>query len=164
MPTDALLQMRAHYPATIRNQRVARKVRALVLDGKASDAWAVLKLESVARAEYIRGKIKAATRDVRLEYYAWKAADEVALRKVYENAYAQCAERIVNQYDPDSRARDKALLRDLERVIRDTAEEQQAHTLAAARQAADYGQRGAWVPMTQHLPTGSVLYGPGSPM
>ena len=161
---DALLQMRGAYPATTRNARLMKQVRSLVNDGKDGDAWALLRDKSVERAAYIRRRMKAATRDVRLEYYDWKAKDEAALLKVYEQAYAQTAERIVNQYDPDSRARQKALLGDLERVIRDTEREQQAHTMAAVRKAADYGQRGVWVPMIEHLPPGSTLYGPASPL
>ncbi|GAF74097.1 unnamed protein product, partial [marine sediment metagenome] len=164
MPADTLATMRAHYPATTRNARLMKGLAATVGAGNEKDAWDALRAASVNRAAQIKRRIKSATRDIRLEYYDWKVVDERALLKVYEDAYRHTAERIASSYDPHVRARNQALLRDLERIIVDTEREQQAHTMAAVRKGADYGQRALWTPVIEHLPPGATLYGPGSPI
>jgi hypothetical protein len=133
--------------------------------GDEEDAWGYLKAASANRAKQIRAKIASASKAIRNDFYRWKSADDIELRKVFEEAYAQVAERIVNSGDLAANARQRALLKDLEGVLRGTARDVQSYTAAAVSTSVDYGHREVWSALAGNV-DGSIadLYGPGSSM
>jgi len=154
--------MRAAYPATIRNDRLRRKVKGQLKHGLDGKAWATLKTASEQRQLAIETKIAAHSRSVRLEFFDWKATQQAQLTATYRQAYFELSEDLL-RVKPTSwhaYAHRGHLLKNLEELRR----QEWDFLRNSVAEATDIGQRSLYMPMFEVGASRTVgAMGPSTP-
>ena len=142
MPTD-YATMRAAYPATIRNDRLRKRVKWLIKNGDDELAWDAMHAASVKRAKEMQLILTNNARTIRNGYFDWKVADEKKLKSIFIEANDQIAARLA-RLDPEGIKKgyvhQRGLMKDIDRRIEIINARIEDHTDKAMLTAGSYGQ------------------------